>query len=121
MKVTLEAISVDNKPEELLDRCVKLVKVSSKMNCDFLEEAKAFSWCIALSQLTTLSQRLWGVRHGIVWTNPSLTCSLPREANSITQENFKFNYYNEILNKLIVPDQEEVSFEWSLHTISFRD
>ena len=31
LKVTVEAISVDNKPEELLDRCVKLVKVSSKM------------------------------------------------------------------------------------------
>lgn len=57
LKVTLEAISVDNKPEELLDRCVKLVKVSSKMNCDFLEQAEAFSWCITLSQLTTLSQR----------------------------------------------------------------
>lgn len=57
LKVTLEAISVDHKPEELLDRCVKLVKVSSKMNCDFLEQAEAFSWCITLSQLTTLSQR----------------------------------------------------------------
>lgn len=32
LKVTLEAISVDNKPEELLDRSVKLVKVSSKMS-----------------------------------------------------------------------------------------
>lgn len=32
MKVTLEAISVDHKPEELLDRYVKLVKVSSKMS-----------------------------------------------------------------------------------------
>ena len=92
--------------------------------CDFLEEGKGFSCCIALSQLTTLSQRKWGVRHVIVWTNPSLTCSLPREAKSITQENFKVNYYNEILNKLIVPDQstsEEVSFEWSLYTVSFRD
>ena len=32
MKVTLETISVDRKPEELLDRYVKLVKVSSKMS-----------------------------------------------------------------------------------------
>ena len=59
LKVTLEAISVDNKPEELLDRCVKLVKVSSKMNCDLKSgRGKGFLLvCIALSQLTTLSQR----------------------------------------------------------------
>lgn len=58
LKVTLEAISVDNKTEELLDRCVKLVKVSSKMSIvTFWKRQRLSSCCIALSQLTTLSQR----------------------------------------------------------------
>ena len=126
LKVTLEVIIVDHKPEELLDRYVKLVKVSSKMSIvTFWKTQRLF---VAVQRCLNIidhpQSEIVGCQTKIVWTSPSSTCSLPREAKSITQENFKFNYYNEILNKLIVPDQstsEKVSFEWSLYTISFAD